>query len=81
MRYSFKRIATYIPKDNWTDHRIIKRICFIKKYLAAVQNSNTKVFVIDEVGKTVLIFPFAHDFFIIGFGSSALRHYSYAPIG
>ena len=38
---------------------------FIKNYLEAVQDPETQVFVLDEVG----------------FGTSYLRKYSYAPIG
>ena len=29
----FKKIATYIPKDNYAPHRQYKRIFFIKKFL------------------------------------------------
>ena len=38
---------------------------FIKNYLKNIQDPDTKVFVLDEVG----------------FGTSHLRNYSYAPIG
>ena len=38
---------------------------FIKTYLEAIQDPETQVFVLDEVG----------------FGTSHLRNYSYAPIG
>ena len=38
---------------------------FIKKYLEAIQDPEAQVFVLDEVG----------------FGTSPLRNYSYAPIG
>ena len=65
MRYSFKRVATYVPKNNYSPHRTIKRIAFIRNYLEAIQDPDTQVFVLDEVG----------------FGTSHLRKYSYAPIG
>ena len=58
-------MATYIPKDNFTPHRTVKRVVFIKRFLTEIQDPETKVFVLDEVG----------------FGTSHLRKYSYALIG
>ena len=65
LKYSFKRVSTYIPKDNFSPHRTRKRIMFIKNYLKTIQDPDSKVFVLDEVG----------------FGTSHLRNYSYSIIG
>jgi len=34
-------VATYVPKDNFSPHRTLKRIVFIKNYLEAIQDSET----------------------------------------
>ena len=44
---------------------VLKRIYFIQEFIKALKDDNAKVFVIDEVG----------------FGTKALRHYSYAKCG
>jgi len=41
LKFSFKRVATYVPKDNFSPHRTIKRIMFIKNYLEAIQDPDT----------------------------------------
>ena len=63
MRYSYKRINTFIPK--YLGNKEIKRIAFIKFYLESIQEKESIVFVIDEVG----------------FGTKSLRNYAYSKIG
>ena len=48
MKYSFKRITQYIPKK--ASAHTLKRILFIKQYMQALNDDNTVILVLDEVG-------------------------------
>jgi hypothetical protein len=41
LNYSFKRISTYIPKDNQSPTRLLKRIYFIREFLKYIQDEET----------------------------------------
>jgi len=56
LNYSYKRISSYIPKNQNAPHRLLKRIFFIKEYLKFVQNENVEIFVQDEAGSLSFIF-------------------------
>ncbi len=48
------------------------------EFLQAIKETNTKLFVLDEVGKPSL---FIYLNLFLGFGTSPFSNYSYAPIG
>ena len=76
LNYSYKRISTYIPKDNHAPHRLLKRIFFIREFINYVQDEDTELFVLDEAGKIVFII-----IIFLGFGTSPFLNYSYALVG
>ena len=76
LNYSYKRISTYIPKDNHAPPRLLKRIFFIREFINYVQDEDTELFVLDEAGKIVFII-----IIFLGFGTSPFSNYSYGPVG
>jgi len=48
LRYSYKRVTTYRPRKSGNKKR--KRILFVQKFITALEDPNTVIFVIDEVG-------------------------------
>ena len=48
LRYSYKRIATYIPK--YLGNKILKRIAFIQRFLKILEEPKKVLLVLDEVG-------------------------------
>jgi hypothetical protein len=48
LRYSYKRIATYIPK--YLGNKILKRIAFIQRFLKILEDPKKVLLVLDEVG-------------------------------
>jgi hypothetical protein len=76
LNYSYKRISTYIPKDQNAPHRLLKRIFFIREYLKYLEDKNVEIFVQDEAGN--LRYYFINP---LGFGTSPFCNYSYALVG
>jgi hypothetical protein len=54
LNYSFKRISTWIPKDQFSPHRLLKRIFFIREFIKYVEDDDTELFVLDEAGKQLI---------------------------
>ena len=48
MRYSYKRIATFLPK--YLGNEILKSIYFIKNFIKILEDDNKILLVLDEVG-------------------------------
>ena len=48
LRYSYKRIATYIPK--YIGNAKLKSIAFIQKFLETLEDVSKLLVVLDEVG-------------------------------
>ena len=48
LRYSYKRVTTYRPRNQGNSTR--KRILFAKKFIEALENPDVETFIIDEVG-------------------------------
>ena len=48
LRYSYKRITTYRPRKQ--GNKDLRRITFIKRFIEALEETNTHIIVLDEVG-------------------------------
>ena len=48
MRYSYKRIATYIPK--YLGNKDLKSIAFVQRFLQVMEDDTKLLVVLDEVG-------------------------------
>ena len=48
MRYSYKRVCQYVPKG--LGNKILRRIAFIKEFIDELEDENSILLVIDEMG-------------------------------
>ena len=53
LQYSFKKVNQYYPK--YMGNKELKRVAFIQRFIEALEDKNTEVFVLDEVGIGIVL--------------------------